>query len=803
LAMALRIAGAGKTIGLTEAQVLGIASALSSVGIEAEAGGSSISTTMIKIAAAVNAGGEQLNAFAKVAGRSGADFAGAFRADPAAAIIEFIQGLGKMQKAGQDVFGVLDQLGLSDIRVRDALLRAAGSADMFTKSIQVGSTAWAENTALTNEANKRYETAASKIQVAGNQIKDALIDVGAVVVPVAAGVSRSASDIAKGFQELPGPMKDIVTWAGAAAGGLTLLGGGAAIAAPKVMDFRDKMRTLEASGGGVSRGLGKVGLFLSGPWGAALGIGAGLLGVFAGAAGGAARRQEELASAGKSVAQALREQNGIINDAVIRTAAKAAEDNHMLSTAKSLGIQLGTVTDAILGQGSAYEQLRTRLQDIIKANTEVSTAGKGGSGRSYNEQALAAQDLLRKLDELVGGKNADVAASRNVDEAAKTATGSQKKFGEATGESAEQAKAEEDAINDLIKALDTMNGSTLSARDAQRQYLQQITDTAEVLGKNGKNLDINTAKGLENEAALDAQAKAALDLAKAASEEAQANGGAAAGAAALTASLQATRPKLIETAKQFGMTQKQAEDYTNAVLAIPAAASTIVSTPRSPEALAELARVREAVLNIPPAKDVNVGVLSQAAIEKLQEIGYKVTTLPGGTVTVSGNTTPAQLKLDEFIRSNQNRIIGVRVETQFSAGAGGKYFAGGFAAGGIFDPRRPVHAYAGGGVEDHQPQVAGGYPGAMRIWAEDPGAKETYLPWAMDRRGRALDIARFTLDQWGWAISPKSRPAGSMGGGTAAYAAGGVTVENLNVTAYSDRFSMSQVMSDLAMSGVR
>ena len=41
--MAHRMAGAGKQVGLTEAQVLGFAAALSSVGIEAQMGGSAFS----------------------------------------------------------------------------------------------------------------------------------------------------------------------------------------------------------------------------------------------------------------------------------------------------------------------------------------------------------------------------------------------------------------------------------------------------------------------------------------------------------------------------------------------------------------------------------------------------------------------------------------------------------------------------------------------------------------------------------------------------------------------------------------
>src|SRR5690606_27254805 len=54
--MGLRIAGAGAQIGLAESEILAFAGALSSVGIEAEAGGTAISRVMITIANAVREG---------------------------------------------------------------------------------------------------------------------------------------------------------------------------------------------------------------------------------------------------------------------------------------------------------------------------------------------------------------------------------------------------------------------------------------------------------------------------------------------------------------------------------------------------------------------------------------------------------------------------------------------------------------------------------------------------------------------------------------------------------------------------
>lgn len=816
ISMGLRIAGAGKQIGLTEAQVLGIASALSSVGIEAEAGGSSISSTMIKIASAVEAGGAELESFAEVAGMTGAEFAGTFRADAAGAIVAFVAGLGKMQRAGKDVFGVLDELGLSEIRVRDALLRAGSASDMFTKSLRVGNDAWIENTALAEEANKRYETSASKLAVAGNQIKDALIDVGAALAPIAAGGAQAASDLAKGFQELPGPLKDVVTWAGAAAGALALFGGGAAIAAPKIMDFRDKMRTLEASGGAFSKGLGKAALFMTGPWGAAIGIGVSLLGLLIGASGAAAREQEELAAAGKDVAGALKEQNGVITESVRQIAAKKAAEEGMLDLARRLGIDLPDVTSAILEQGGAYDNLKAKLEAGIEANKRYVGATKSGSVvQGLNEQGQAYEELLNKLNGMVGGKDAELQKQKDTATATKEATGEIKDQADETAKLAKQAEDAGKALDELVKALDAINGVTLTAREAQRSYIEQLGETAEVLKKNGAGMDINTKKGRENQEALDAQAAAANKLAEAAAREAESTGGAAAGAAALKASLEATRPKLLEQAKAFFGSKKAgdaaaiaAEAYVNSVLGIPSAASTQILTPGSKEALAELIAVRDKVNSVPPGKTINIAAPTEPVIKKLQDLGYKVETLPDGTVNVTANTKIAQDQLDTYIRNNQNRIIGVRVVAgTAAAGRGGRTFE--FAEGGVYDPNRgrPVHFYASGGVEDHQSQVAGGYPGAMRVWAEDPRAKETYLSWRPELRGRSLDIARYTLDAWGWDIVPKSRMVGSFGGQASAPAVagggGGVHVDNVNVRAYSDRFSLAQVMNDIAMAGAR
>ncbi|MBD5642777.1 phage tail tape measure protein [Clostridium botulinum] len=173
-AMGLRLAGAGHQVGMSEAQIMSFAGALSSVGIEAEAGGSAFSKVMVDMQLAVEKGGEGLNKFAKVAGMSSSEFQKAFKEDASSAIIAFIQGLGKCQESGQSAIAVLDDMGIKEVRMRDALLRAAGAGDVFTDALKLGTKAWDENIALTKEAETRYATTESKMKM----IKNSIVDLG-------------------------------------------------------------------------------------------------------------------------------------------------------------------------------------------------------------------------------------------------------------------------------------------------------------------------------------------------------------------------------------------------------------------------------------------------------------------------------------------------------------------------------------------------------------------------------------------------------------------------------------------------
>src|SRR5690606_19405214 len=133
--MGMRLAGAGKLIGLSEAEVLGLAGTMTSLGIRAEAGGTAMSRVMREIMNAVMGGGEELETFAGIAGVSAEEFAAAFTGNPIDAIMLFSNGLARIRDEGGNVNEALENVSLNDIRVSDALLRMSGSGELLADSI--------------------------------------------------------------------------------------------------------------------------------------------------------------------------------------------------------------------------------------------------------------------------------------------------------------------------------------------------------------------------------------------------------------------------------------------------------------------------------------------------------------------------------------------------------------------------------------------------------------------------------------------------------------------------------------------
>ena len=194
VAMSTRMASAGTLAGMTESDILALAASLSSVGIEADAGGSSMSTLISKMQLAVETGNEQLEQFASVAGLSADEFTKKWGEDAAQALYAFIAGLQDTERNGMSATAVLDDMGITEIRLSNAIKALSNNSDSLGQALTFANGAWEENTALATEANTRYSTLESKLGMTKNAANNLSIAVGDVFTPTiskAAGVGHS------------------------------------------------------------------------------------------------------------------------------------------------------------------------------------------------------------------------------------------------------------------------------------------------------------------------------------------------------------------------------------------------------------------------------------------------------------------------------------------------------------------------------------------------------------------------------------------------------------------------------------
>lgn len=208
--MSNRLASAGTIAGLSTTDVLALAAAMSSVGIEAEAGGTAMTQTLTSISQAVSAGGDDLNRLAQVSGKTAQEFAAEWKASPVTALQEFISGLSEMNAAGVDTYAILDELGMSGIRQSNMLQSLALASDQLTSAINVSNQAYIENAALTDEAEKRYQTFNSQLSQTKEMASNVAIQFGEIMMPYVQKLVEKIQSLVQWFGNLDGKTQEMI-----------------------------------------------------------------------------------------------------------------------------------------------------------------------------------------------------------------------------------------------------------------------------------------------------------------------------------------------------------------------------------------------------------------------------------------------------------------------------------------------------------------------------------------------------------------------------------------------------------------
>jgi len=212
-----------------------------------------------------------LERFAEVAGVSKEEFVTGWESNAGQSILDFFTGLNELETSGgeETVLSKLQEMGLTEIRLSNLIAAAASNPDMFKRAMEISNEAYAQNTALAEEAEKRYATAESYQNMQLNKMENAAADVGENLVDPIQNIMTKITDLLGKFGDLDEGTQNWILGIGGglAVGGPVLMGLGKVISA--VGDITTALGKAKASTGILQSAISSPAL-----WGIVAGVGA-------------------------------------------------------------------------------------------------------------------------------------------------------------------------------------------------------------------------------------------------------------------------------------------------------------------------------------------------------------------------------------------------------------------------------------------------------------------------------------------------------------------------------------------------
>ena len=731
-AMAQRVAGVGRQLGMTESDVLGFSAALSSVGIDAEAGGTAISTVMKRIDAAVRDGGSALQQWAHVSGMSAQEFTKSWKGDTAKTMASIVEGFGKMALSGDSVSGALADLGVKGIRESDAMNRlalatkaAGGETDLLREAVEKAGDAWEENTALQNEAAKRYETTESKVRMTLNALKDEAITLGNYLLPAIEAVISVVTDMAEAFSQMPSGLREFVIGLGGVTTASVLAAGAFTKAVTGIAELRAGLQALGISAKTATLAMGAIGVALT-----AAGA---IFGHFAGKQLDAKQKLDEYTNA-------IRDQGKVISETTRDMAIQSLEDKGLLKWAKDAGLNLKDLADAALGSESALARVNAQMDENVAAMERREAANQAAidafKGRGLdNEERKQLVRLIQENEELSAKIYERVDLHRNiqyelkqetavVQEATDAGLRMAEARGEETGASAEAAAAAEEnakkqqeiadeyaktkeEIDALIDATFAYADAMLALSGSEIAVEDAIADLTKTTAENGKTLNLQTEEGRENQRALDDLARAGRSYIETLAKQGESTVG-------IIEKTQRAKQAWIDNATAMGLSRQEASLLADEYFAIPDVAPTVDAT-SAVEARRKVEELKQEIDTLPQEKRTKfLALLEQGKVTEVE-----------GELKKLGRDRAVKMKISPVLKSIPSVLLpGVPVAHGRADGAVVDYFG------------------SGGLRERHVAEIAPA--GAWRVWAEPETGGEAYIPLASSKRTRSLEIWRET-----------------------------------------------------------
>lgn len=201
MAMSQRLAGSASQVGMTEGDILGLSAAMRSVGVTAEMGGTAMSKTINQMSMDLAQGGDDAERWASRAGMSVGGFKKAFEEDALGALISVMQGLEDATEAGENMDLMLRELGITEMRQLDVMRRTTAGLDDLIEAQEMGNKAFEDGTALTTEAEQRYETFSSQMAILTNRIRDLASTIGGLFADELLNIAEKITPLIEDFSE--------------------------------------------------------------------------------------------------------------------------------------------------------------------------------------------------------------------------------------------------------------------------------------------------------------------------------------------------------------------------------------------------------------------------------------------------------------------------------------------------------------------------------------------------------------------------------------------------------------------------
>lgn len=706
-----RLGPMASTMGMSTADTLAFGTALSSVGIMAEAGGSSMGTMLMKMNSAVREGNSSLTALAETAGLSRQAFQDLWREDSALAVNSVVEGLGKIKAEGGDVAGKLKEMGVTNIRERTTMLALAGASEAAGNevgrlggAIERARGAWESNSALVNEASQRYETFQARAQMMQNAVSLLGIQLGEAVLPSLTQLVMGVSDATKGMADFAEANPGIVTLGGSfilAASGMGVLLGSIGKGITAFGRLKDTIASLQLSSGAL-RGIG-------------LALGAGLA-VATLALAAFAAEQQKSAERAQEWGQALRSSGEEATQAVTEIGKKLLESE----TGGAFGHFGITMKKALEDVGLSAESLHAALAegpDAIDAyadSLENLAYKKGLVGENGSSAQQTFADELRKQADAYRQQADAIATMKAAEKDALLDSAAAQSENARTGEQMRQTlQANSDAYKDLIAQIrayaDQLTAShdkEIAMYEAQDALSKRLSDIKKGAEGAAVGLDLSTKSGRENQKAIDALMTAINNNKQSLLEQ-------GAGFEEIHRKIDGSITKWRDMAVAMGLPREEADALARQMLELPTDVVTRFREEGGKSVAQRVAEIHERIKKLPKSTQTKV----KALVDK-------------------GDLAAAEALIDRVVRTRTANVV-VRAKEIVVGGGPAARRATQEADGGVLE------FYARGGLrERHVAQIAPA--GSWRIWAEPETGGEAYIPLAASKRQRSLAIWRET-----------------------------------------------------------